>query len=155
MSLAVRLVLPLLAIVPIEDVVCDRVDCVEVNHFYGEQGRLIFDQAIFYDWSPADERYQVRDWRLVKNPAQIPTRDWARGVDPQDRVPRYTATWLDGEVLRRVEADSYRETWTQYDPELLEREQFPKERRRGLRHVPATDSGHLGSANQPRTEIHR
>jgi hypothetical protein len=31
-----------------------------------------------------------------------------------------------------------RETWTQYDPELLEREFLPKERRRELRNLAAT-----------------
>lgn len=116
----------LLAIVPIEDVVCDRVDVIEVNHFYDDQGRLVFDQAIFYDWSPDHGRYQVRAWTLIKGPHQLPTRDWAR-----DDV-RYTATWADGELVRRVQAASLRETWTQFDPELVEREWLPQKRRLGL-----------------------
>ena len=51
---------------PLEDLARDRVDLIEVNHFYDEQGRLVFDQIIFYDWSPMQCRYQVRDWRLLK-----------------------------------------------------------------------------------------
>ena len=35
-----------------------------------------------------------------------------------------------GEVLRTVTAKSFRETWTQHDPELAERDYLPKERRR-------------------------
>jgi len=41
--------------------------------------------------------------------------------------------WHDGEQLRNVHSRSIRETWTQYDPELVEREYLPKERRKELR----------------------
>lgn len=112
---------------PQEDVARERVDLVEVNHFYDEQGRLVFDQTIFYDWSESHSRYMVRAWRLVKNHAQLPQRDWQDGG--------YVAVWHDGELLRHVHAESMRETWTQYDPELMEREYLPKEQRRELRMV--------------------
>jgi hypothetical protein len=105
----------------------DRVDLIEVNHFYNERGSLVFDQIIFYDWSAAEGRFHVRAWRLVKCPAQIPHRDGQRG--------EYVAVWSDGEVLRRVRSDSFRESWTQYDPELLEREYLPKEHRRELNRI--------------------
>jgi hypothetical protein len=114
-----------LGISPQEDVARERVDLMEVNHFYDEQGRLVFDQVIFYDWSPEHGRHMVRAWRLVKNPAQLPQRDWKDGG--------YEAVWQDGEILRHVVAKSMRETWTQYDPELVEREFLPKEQRRELR----------------------
>jgi hypothetical protein len=114
---------------PQEDVSRDRVDLVEVNHFYDDAGRHVFDQVIFYDWSPLDCRHVVRAWRMVKNPAQLPKRNW---IDDT-----YTATWNDGDVLREVRAGSMRESWTQYDPELLERDYLPKEKRRELRTVKA------------------
>lgn len=110
---------------PREDVIRESVDLIELNHFYDEHGRLVFDQVIFYDWSAADCRYNVRAWRLVKNPAQLPQRDWAKGC--------YSAMWQDGEQLRQVQAKSFSETWTQYDPELLERQIAPVANRRGLR----------------------
>ena len=110
---------------PVEDMACDRVDLMEVNHFHDENGNLVFDQIIFYDWSPAHSRYQVRDWRLVKTPAQIPLRNW--------RKREFVAVWHDGDVLRKVRADTLRESWTQHDPELVEREFLPKENRRQLR----------------------
>ena len=65
-----------LGITPQEDVAREAVDLIELNHFYDEHGRLVFDQVIFYDWSKDDARYMVRAWRLVKNPAQLPQRDW-------------------------------------------------------------------------------
>ena len=113
------------SVIPSEDVAREAVDLIEVNHFYDEQGRLVFDQVIFYDWSKDDARYTVRAWRLVKNPAQLPQRDWKTGG--------YLAVWQDGELLRHVRANSIRETWTQYDPELVERGHLPKERRKELR----------------------
>jgi hypothetical protein len=117
----------LLSIVPRDDAARESVDLIELNHFFDEHGRLVFDQVIFYDWSEADARYQCRAWRLVKNPAQLPERDWASG--------RYRAIWQEGEQLRDIWSDSIRETWTQEDPELVEREHLPKERRKELRTV--------------------
>ena len=114
-----------LAISPKADVARETVDLIELNHFYDEQGRLVFDQVIFYDWSLEDARYMVRAWRLVKNPAQLPVRDWKDGG--------YAAVWQDGELLRHVHSRAFRETWTQYDPELVEREYLPKERRKELK----------------------
>jgi hypothetical protein len=101
------------------------VDLIEINHFYDDHGRLVFDQIIYYDWSPAESRYHVRAWRLLKQKAQIPHRNWEHGD--------YVAVWHDGDLLRKVRAQSIRESWTQYDPELAEREFLPKEKRRELR----------------------
>jgi hypothetical protein len=46
--------------------------------------------------------------------------------------------WQDGEQIRHIYSKSIRETWTQYDPELVEREYLPKERRKELRTVKLT-----------------
>lgn len=110
---------------PVEDVAIDRVDLIELNHFYDEHGKHVFDQIIFYDWSSQSGRYNVRAWRLLKKPAQIPKRDWRRR--------NFIAVWHDGIVLREVHAETVRESWTQYDPELVERTFLPKEQRRELR----------------------
>jgi hypothetical protein len=118
-------VMAALCLHPNEDIATDSVDLIEVNHFYDEQGRLVFDQIIFYDWCPIFCRYNVRDWRLLKSTAQIPHRNWQQGY--------FVTVWHDGEVLREVKSLSLRESWTQYDPELLEREFLPKEQRRELR----------------------
>ena len=131
-----------LGIAPREDVARESVDLIELNHFYDEHGRLVFDQVIFYDWSAIDSRYNVRAWRLVKNPSQLPQRDWATGG--------YSAMWQDGEQLRNVQSKSIRETWTQYDPELVEREYLPKERRKELRTVKAARTSPAASGQGPR-----
>lgn len=113
-----------IAIMPSTGPVCDNVDIIEVNHFYDQNGRLVFDQVIFWQWHEYEGRYHVRAWRLLKRPSQLPVRDWKQGG--------YVATWYDGDVLRQVRSVWVRETFSQYDPELAEREFLPKDRRTGL-----------------------
>lgn len=126
LNLAITAALLLAAILPQPDGVArDTVDLIELNHFYDEHGRLVFDQVIFWDWSEDAGRYDVRAWRLVKHPAQVPQRNWRDGG--------YLAMWQDGEHVRRVDAAAIRETWTQHDPELLEREYLPADKRRPLK----------------------
>jgi hypothetical protein len=112
---------------PTQQVVVDHVDLVEVNHFYDEHGKRVFDQVIFYDWCADAGRYNVRAWRLLKTQDQVPLKNWQRGD--------YAAVWHDGDILREVRSRSIRETWTQYDPELVEREFLPKEQRRELSRI--------------------
>lgn len=123
----VRDTLDCICLSPSNDVLADQVDLVEINHFYDEQGRLVLDQIIFYDWSAAQARYQVRAWRLLKTPAQIPRRDW--------NGKQFVAIWHDGDTLRKVRANQLRESWTQYDPELVEQQYLAKEKRVELRRV--------------------
>jgi hypothetical protein len=118
------LAVALLAHAPVVDVVVDHVDLLEVNHYYDEQGRHVFDQTIYYDWSPEHSRYNVRAFRLLKSTGQMPYRDWKTG--------EYIAVWHDGSIMRKVHADAFRESWTQYDPEVIEREYLPREQRREL-----------------------
>lgn len=114
----------LLCLNPGDDVVRERCDLVELNGLYDEQGRLVFDQVIWYDWSAPHERYMVRAWRLVKDGKPSPEYDHGSG--------QWRCLWNDGEITRCVMAGSYRRTWEQFDPELIEREYLPKERRKEL-----------------------
>jgi len=117
MNILQAITIAILCIVPqLPEVLRDSVADVELNSFFDGDGRLVFDQAIFRDHDGS-----VIAWRLVKLPSQIPVRDWANGG--------YVATWIDGEDLRRVRCESVQRTFTQYDPELLEREILPKEQR--------------------------
>lgn len=107
-------------------IACDEVEVVEVNHYYDDEGQHIFDQLIFY--SRGEQRpFDVRAWRLLKSATQFPTRNFNTG--------RYDVIWHDGEVTRRVEARVYRETFTQYDPEMRERSHLEKHLRTGLLQV--------------------
>ena len=129
-STLIAVLLSTIGLQPPEDVAQDRVDLIEGNHFFDEQGQPVFDQTIFYDWSPPLGRYLVRAWRPLKTPAQIPQRDWQQG--------EFVVLWHDGATLRKVRATTMRESWTQYDPELVERAYLPKEQRGELRKTSVT-----------------
>lgn len=111
-----------LAIIPRAPVEETRVDVIEINHFYCEEGQPIFDQIIYWDWCDAACRFQVRAWRLANR----------RGVSPVRRAGGYAALWLDGNDMRRVRAPAARETWTQFDPELVERSILSRDARKEL-----------------------
>lgn len=98
-----------------------RVDMIELNHFVDEDGREVFQQVIFYDWSKSQRRFHVRAWRLVKHESQLPKRYW----DPAS----YQCTWHDDGLLRQVWAPQLRETWSQQDPERVNRALLPEDQR--------------------------
>jgi len=109
-----------LGLQPKEDVKSDNVDLIEVNHYFDANGKHVFDQMIFFDWCNKSRCYQVRAWRLIKKPNQRPTRSNRKF---------YQVVWQDGEVIRRVRTKFVRSTWTQYDPEVVERRHRRRNRR--------------------------
>lgn len=125
------LLLSLAMLNPVETVTVDHADVAEINHFYDEQGRLVFQQLVLWERGPNGETDRCFAWRLVKTPNMRPVYRWDRKA--------WVATFQDGEVTRRIEATYFRESWTQTgvtgDPELNDRERFPKEQRRGHRCV--------------------
>lgn len=118
--------------IPANGTTCDVVDLIEVSHVYDEQGQHQFNQMIFYDWQPLKGGYQVCAWRLLKTVGQRPRWDWAGGY--------FVTAWMDDDLFRVVIAPAVRRTWTLYDPELLERQKLPCDKRRGLRHIPQLQS---------------
>ena len=104
--------------------VSEHVDLIEINHYFDDSGKSIFDQLIYYNWDDKAKRFNVCAWRLVKNKNQLPVRQ--AGSD------KYYTAWYDGKILRVVYADRTYESWTQHDPETLERLFFPKELRPDL-----------------------
>lgn len=92
------------------------VDVAEVNSLYTDDGVHTFDQLIGWDFT--DEGYRVAWWKLIRDGQPMPSRG---------RV-----VWIDGTVLRKVRYRAFRRTFTQYDPELLDREKLPQDLRRGL-----------------------
>ena len=112
------------ASVPNASTTDERVDLIELNHFFDENGRHVFDQVIFYQWSTTHNRYHVQAWRLVKDPAQLPKQTW--------KPAGHRCVWYDEGMLRSVFAEAFRETWTQIDPERSNRQLLPQDQRTGL-----------------------
>ena len=119
------LLLLIASVLPNDNVARESCDRIEVNSFYDDQGRLVFDQLLFCDWDNAAGRYQLRAWRMVKSNGQLPQF--------LQSTQRYECRWMDGDVERVITAPVKKlNTFTQFDPELTEREFLPKERRREL-----------------------
>jgi hypothetical protein len=113
---------------------------IEVNHYHDEDAKLVFRQILFYDWNARDSRYEIYAWRIYKHDSQIPLKN--------HRTGKYEATWRDfkdRDVLRKTTSDLFRETWTQFDPELEDREFLPQGERRQLREVPAHSFKYLNN----------
>lgn len=110
-------------LVPHSATIDDTCNVVEVNHFYDAEGKKVFTQAIFWGWNERSATYRVIAWRLLKEPMPQALRNGRRG---------YQMIWYDDHALRRVRSSMLRTTWTQFDPELQDRKNFPSEKRRGL-----------------------
>ena len=109
-----------------------HVDMIELNHYLDQDGREVFRQLVFYDWSPQHKRFHVRAWRLIKKPSQLPQRRW---------VPRhYETKWIEDGVLRTVQSPTMQETWTRRDPERVNRKFLSEDKRVPLWSKPATTS---------------
>lgn len=109
----------------------ERVDLIELNHSYDDQGRHKYDQVIFYEWSPDFRRFHVIDWCLVE--------------DDENRFPRratgkreYVVRWYDkdNKVHREIRSRLYRETWSCIDPERANKEYLAEKHRVSLMPLP-------------------
>lgn len=109
----------------------ERVDLIELNHFYDDLGRHAFDQVIFYEWSPDFRRFHVIAWSLVEGdlhrmPSRVPGSEDTR-VQWFDR---------DAKVNRQVQSKLFRETWSQHDPERANKRLIEEKYRLSLRQAP-------------------
>jgi hypothetical protein len=116
----VGLLLCVLGTIPLETVVRDRFDTIEINSLYDDNGQHVFSQVLFRRFDKQMNREVIEDWRLLKRIHNVPAQQIFIFFDDQDHV------------LRRVTYNEVRETFTQHDPELIDREHLPKEMRQGL-----------------------
>lgn len=158
------LLLALFSVVPINDVSIleDKFDKVEINHFYDVDGKFVYDQIIWYDWDYEFNQHKVVSWKLVKDsrtdkPENIRGREeWEKrfekdpdilpfnpiffGDDPiiprlDRRTNTYKSIFYHNDFLHKVESKYKSETWTQYDPELVDREFYDKSKRPDLKSI--------------------
>ena len=109
----------------------ERVDLIELNHFYDDRGRHAFDQIIFYEWSPDFRRFHVIAWSLIDDDLhRMPTR--APGSDET------IVNWFDRDarVYRQIRSKLYRETWGRVDPERANKKLMEEKHRVSLMRTP-------------------
>lgn len=114
----------LLLILPHTEVTHDHCTTIEISHVYDDNANHTFSQLVFWDWNPRENRYDVRDWRIIKSKQQLPIHN--------------QVIWNDGETIRRVTAIRTVESWEQWDVELQARDTLPTDQRRGLSPVIST-----------------
>ena len=92
----------------------EYVDLIELNHFYDYQGRHVYDQVIFYEQPPETGRFQVRAWCLIEDRDNLSRRPVKNAETQLVQVD-----WFDNDqrLLRKITSRSFRESWTQIDPE--------------------------------------
>jgi hypothetical protein len=96
-------------------VLTDCVDLAEVNHFHGDDGKLVFTQLIFWDWCNTRKRYVVRQWQIVDDQSAYSAQ-------------RIGGTWKvryfdrEHQMIRIVTAKFFRSTFTDIDPERVDRD---------------------------------
>lgn len=118
------LIIACIGLIPHDPVIDDRADVIEVNRYFDSEANLVFTQVIFWGWHDQQDTFRVRAWRFLKQEMQIPQRDWNRRT--------YVTIWVDGAVMRRVQALAVQQTWSQFDPEVADRKFLPQHQRRGL-----------------------
>lgn len=114
------------AVLPRPAITEDRVELVELNTYYDDHGKLLFSQLIFYNWDKENSRYEIIDWRFYRAEATLFS---FRGTGS-------LVILYDDDRLRKIQCKFFRDTHTQYDPETLDREILPKEKRKKLNSVP-------------------
>jgi hypothetical protein len=86
---------------------------IELNHHYTPKGEPAFDQIIFWGRNPADGKYNVRSWCLADGCYPITV----------DGITRFENK--DYQVHSRL----FRESWTQKDPESVNKLSWPESKR--------------------------
>jgi hypothetical protein len=117
------LLLTLASIIPFSPLPSDHFDLIEINHYYDDDGNLYFTQVIGWDWSDSFADYIVQAYVLLNKKESITL--------PTLKSNIYEYKFIDqAHTVRKVTSKFFRETWTQYDPELVDRNRFPHEDRR-------------------------
>jgi len=83
-----------------------QVDLVEVNHTHDADGKFRFTQIIAWNWSHDYRRYDVVTWWMPNNLSEYQSKNGMRII-----------------------GQSKRQTWTNYDPEVRNRDLFPCDNR--------------------------
>jgi len=126
----------LLSILPHDTAARDTFDVCEVQDFWqwacveqknGDTNYVlkpVFTQLLFRRWDERTQQHVIEAWRMA-SPKMAYGYSHAR--------ERHQIQWFDGQVERIVEVKSMRYSSSDFDSELTERNQHPKEMRRELR----------------------
>lgn len=105
-------------------------DLIELNHFYDARGSIVYDQVIFWELM-GNRKYKVMDWMLVNNK----DNDFDGADYPVKTNNIYICHCLktinSKKIHFLVRSDNFRESWSQEDPERIDKK-FHSEDERNL-----------------------
>lgn len=119
-------------------IVHDDVEIIELNHLYRDDGILILDQYIFWEWdNSSKERKLIKTRTQTKYHVKLHGHRVITWKPHKDKTVRehdgiYYLLFHDNKILRKVTSKNFVETWTTVDPEVEERNRLGKHLRRGL-----------------------
>lgn len=102
----------------------DKVDWLELNWVYDSRGVQQFPQYIGWDFEGWTKDFHCQWWLIPDCKERFPMpvqteHGWELLIHKRDK-------------LYRIQADSFSQTWTQWDREVIDREQWPVDWRKGL-----------------------
>ena len=108
----------------------DRVDLLELNHKFDNQGRHVFSQVIAWERLPANGQYHVRAWKLIEKRESL--TGWPVYNDMNQTWESHFVDMEIGGKLRVISSSLYRETFSQKDPESEDKKKLPHQLRLAL-----------------------
>ena len=99
----------------------DTIECdlIELNHVYDLEGNHQFSQVIAWDWCDNCATFHAAGWQMLENGRTGPKRIFHKN--------KWRFAGRNGSA---IEANGFRRTWTQFDPEMIDRQTFPEQLRR-------------------------
>lgn len=153
------LLLLLVGVLPsCDDKIVINVDRIELNHFYGDDGRHVLDQIIFWRAFCEEDRvaYHVVGWQLLSDCRKFNSKDKEKWDEQELKkkeelrlpynppftghiyLPILKNKVYESKILDYIiRARSYGDSHTQYDPEIYDRGLFPVECRHTFLNTPS------------------
>lgn len=103
----------------------EYVDMIELNHYFNGKAQHVYSQVIFYERLAANGHFHVRGWALIEMRESLNRLPQYDPIADKVVVDMITS---DGKYTR-LESRLFKETWTQYDPERLDKDKLPEQYR--------------------------
>ncbi len=108
-------------------VIIANCDTIELNHFYDGEGKLLFNQFVFWEFDESDSQWKVVDWMLGTYNFGSTKVNYDLNTTVKTLVINRQTNLFKIKYKNR-----FFESWTQYDSELANRSILSIEKRRGL-----------------------
>lgn len=112
------LLILLLCKIPFSAPIEKQVDCnlIEKNNIYDKDGLYTFTQYIYYNWDPELKRNIVIDFVIQET----------RKFEVIEVNNFFHQKIVKDHKIYKIRAKHFRESWTQFDPEILNKKYLPE-----------------------------